>query len=234
MKKNNSLFIIMFSTFISVSTMVTYNNYVKNSNPYEEGKSRELGVVQYNKASVSRNTITSDNHVKVVKKDDKQTLDTKDALGGDDLPKEKLIDDYKSKDKKNSNNSNVNSSNVSVEKNNKSKAIYNEIYLLKRADSLENYYYDNKENEQSVFKVSTGEIKENLTNFDKMKLLHVSMKLGKEDYKQVKEYLYAQDAEEGVLKALKLLKVDLPKEEYEKIRKIAAKFIDMDAAERLN
>ena len=50
----------------------------------------------------------------------------------------------------------------------------------------------------------------------------------------MEEYLYAEDAEDGVLKALKLLKENLSEKEYEKVRKIAGKFIDMDAAERLN
>jgi hypothetical protein len=234
MRKKYSLFIITVSTFASVVTMVSYNNYANNWKNYEEGKLSEMGIVQYNKESVPSKTITNGNHVKVVEKDDKETLDNKGALGQDELPGEKLSNDYKREDEKNSSNSNVNSSNISVEKNNKSKDIRHDIYLIKRADSLENYYYDNKENEQSVFKVSTGQIKEDLTNFDKIKLLHVSMKLAKEDYEKVKEYLYAQNAEDGVLKALKLLQENLPKEEYEKVRKIASKFIDMDAAERLN
>ena len=105
--------------------------------------------------------------------------------------------------------------------------------MLKSSDDLENFNYNTKEQEQSVFKVSTGKIQENLTTSDKIKLLYVSLQLGIENYKKVEQYLYAEDAEGGVLKALKLLKEDLSIKEYEKVRKIAGKFIDMDAAERL-
>ena len=202
MRKINSLFIIIFSTVVSVTTMVSWG-YENNSKQ----------AVQYSKYCIPKISITNDNGVKAVKKNDKETLITKDNLESDELYQKKLSNNYKSED-----NSNVNLSNEDVEKIDKSK------------DSLENYY-NYIENEQSVFKVATGKIKENLTTSDKIKLLYVSMQLGKENYKKVEEYLYAVNAEAGVLNALKLLKEDLSKKEYEKVRKIAERFIDMDAAE---
>lgn len=228
MRKINSLFIIIFSTFVSVVTMVTYDNYASNSMHYEEDKVSKIGVVQNKKPYTASKAITNDNHVKVAKKDDEETANTKDDLERNDLSQKEFSNTYKSEDKKNAVNSNM-----EMKESDKNKDTYNDIHILKREDSLENYYYDNKETEQSVFKVSTGDIKENLTTSDKIKLLYVSMKLGKDDYKKVEEYLYAKDAEDGVLKALKLLKEDLSKKEYEKVRKIAGRFIDMDAAERL-
>ena len=72
-----------------------------------------------------------------------------------------------------------------------------------------------------------------LTISDKLKLLYISIQLGKDNYKRVEAYLYADNAEAGVLKALALLREELPNKEYKKVRKIAGKFIDMDAAENL-
>ncbi|MCB2297746.1 hypothetical protein [Clostridium tagluense] len=137
-----------------------------------------------------------------------------------------------SDEEKGSNNLNINSLSEDIEKK-MDKNILNDIYLLGKEDSQEELNYNTKKQAQSVFKVSTGKIQENLTTSDKVKLLYVSLQLGKENYKKVEEHLYAVDAEEGVLKALKLLKDDLSEKEYEKVRKIAGKFIDMDAAERL-
>ena len=41
MKKINLLFIIIFSTFVSVFTMVFYSNYVNNPKYYEGDKSQK-------------------------------------------------------------------------------------------------------------------------------------------------------------------------------------------------
>ncbi|WP_291636522.1 hypothetical protein [Clostridium sp.] len=199
MKRIYSLFIIIFSTLASVTTMVSCD-YSNNSKQ----------VAEYNKVYVPKISITNDTRDKEVKKNEDKVLNTKDDLDGAELFQKKLSDDYKSEDNKNSDSFDGD--------------------VGKSENSLESYY-NYIENEQSVFKVSTGKIQENLTTSDKIKLLYVSMKLGREDYKKVKEYLYAVDAEEGVLDALKLLKEDLSKNEYEKVRKIAGRFIDMDAAE---
>lgn len=205
MKKIHSLFIIIFFTFACVVTMVSFNYYLNNLMYFEDGKSSKQEVNQYNKDYIPSKPITNDSQDKMVKKSLEENLSTNDDI----TEKEKTSDD-----------SNVNSSNEASMKNNENN------------DSLQNYY-DYQEKAQSVFKVSTGKIQENLTTSDKIKLLYVSMQIGKEDYKKVEEYLYAEDAEDGVLSALKLLKEDLSKNEYEKVRKIAGKFIDMDAAERL-
>lgn len=126
------------------------------------------------------------------------------------------------KDEKSNNYTSVKSSNTEITKNDEDE------------DSLENYYNYIDKNEKSVFRVSASKIKENLTTSDKIKLLYVSTKLDTEDYKKVQEYLYAKDAEDGVLKALKLLKKDLSAKEYDKVRKVAGRFIDMNLAEGLN
>ncbi|MFT5873903.1 MAG: hypothetical protein ACI8WT_002855 [Clostridium sp.] len=205
MKRIYSLFIIIFSTVASVTTMVScdYSNNLKQ-------------VAQYKKGYVPNISIANDTRDKEVKKNEEETLNTKDDLEGTELFQKKLSADYKSEDNKNSD------------------SFYGDIGENDKSENSLESYYNYIENEQSVFKVSTGKIQENLTTSDKIKLLYMSMQLGREDYKKVEEYLYAVDAEEGVLNALKLLKEDLSKKEYEKVRKIAGRFIDMDAAESLD
>jgi len=220
MKKRNSLFIIIFSTFVSLINMAYWQEYKMDLNKFEQTKLLQNGVEIYNKDYIQKNVGNNENQIEVVGKGGDGILSTKDSLETDNLSQKNINNDYKNVDKIDSANSNVNSSKEDVITDNKSK------------DSLEKYY-DYIENEQSVFKVSTRKIKDSLTTTDKIKLLYASMQLDKESYKKVKEYLYAVDAEDGVLKALDLLKENLSEKEYEKIREIAEKFIDMDAAEGL-
>lgn len=207
MKRINSLFIIIFSTLVSVIIMISFDYHVNNIKLYEADKLLKSGAAQYKKPSNLRTT--NDDGVKVVIKDD-----AKDK---------KLSSNYKSENEKGSGSSSkVNSSNTDTTKNDED------------SDSLQNYYNYIDKNEKSVFKVSASKIKENLTTTDKIKLLYVSMELNKEDYKKVQGYLYDKNAEDGVLKALKLLKKDLSENEYDKVRKVAGRFIDMNLAEGLD
>jgi len=188
--------------------MVSWYYYKIDSNHYEQTILLQIEATSNNKAYIQKK-LDNSNKAEVVKKESLET---------DGLSQEKTKNDYKNEENANSK---VISAKEDVKIDNKS------------TDSLENYY-DYIGKEKSVFKVSTGKIEESLTTSDKIKLLFVSIQLGKEDYKKVKDYLYDVDAEDGVLKALNLLKEDLTDKEYEKIRVIAGKFIDMDAAEKLN
>ncbi|MBZ9685079.1 hypothetical protein G9F72_001725 [Clostridium estertheticum] len=228
MKKINLLLIIIFSTVVSIGVMLYYSSFAIKAKYYESDKLKKQAVVGYKKDYIPKDTINNDNQGRVIKKVDEETSNVKEELEKDDLAKSELSDEQKS-----SVNLNANPSSRDIEKNNWNKDMTSDIYALKPADSLENDHYNAKQQEQSVFKVSTGKIEESLTTSDKIKLLYVSFQLGKENYKKVKDYLYEVDAEDGVLKALKLLKEELSKKEYEKVRKIAGKFIDMDAAEML-
>lgn len=247
MKKNMAGCIIILSTFISVIIMSSYNGYIINAYEYKDGKIQKQAVSESNSSAVpSKNTT---NYVQ--NKEAEENLYVKDNLNVNDLSQNKISSnpqsgdstaqsgDSNSKigDSNNSGNSHVNSSNVDIGKTSTRIYIYNGLYGPQKSDSLDeydyDYDYDDKEKEQSVFKVSTSKIVENLTTSDKMKLLYISIKLGKEDYNRVEKYLYADDAEDGVLKALKLLKESLSEKEYEKVRSIAGRFIDMEAAEKL-
>jgi hypothetical protein len=221
MKKNNLSWVIMISTVISVTIMSSYSGYKSNSNQYEKG---EIFVQKVSKIKIQS------------KNNDKEFPDIKDNLKETDVPAKKNSSDYKSEDENSSVILDASSTNVDIEETAWDKHIYNGGDAPKQSNTQENYNYgniENEQNEQSVFKVSTGKIMEKLTPTDKIKLLYISIKLGKDNYKKVEEHLYAKDAENGVLKALKLLKENLSEEEYEKVRIIAGKFIDMEAAEKL-
>jgi hypothetical protein len=213
MKKKNLLFIIIFSTVVSIVNMGYYSYYVNKPRYYEENKSRKQEVIEYKKDYISKENINNDNQNKVVEKVEDKISNTKAYLESEDLAKKELSDVQKG-------NENLN------------KDIPSAIDSPKIDKGIEDDYNTNQQS-LSVFKVSTGRIVESLTASDKIKLLYISFKLGKDNYKKVEEYLNDVEAEEGVLKALKLLKEDLSEKEYEKVRKIAGKFIDMDAVERL-
>lgn len=83
-----------------------------------------------------------------------------------------------------------------------------------------------------VFKVATYEIKNNLTMSDKRKLLKVATKLNIKDYTKIKDFLYADNQKEGILNAIYLLEERLDEEDYQNVREIADRFVDMDKVEK--
>lgn len=207
--------------------MVSYNRYLNNSINYVDGKLLGEGLVNYKREYIPNGDSSIDNKVKDEIKEDGENTNSKDYLKGNNILQEELGNECNDEDGKGSRSSYESFDNI-----NNGEDAYNSMNSRVRIDSLEDYY-DNKESEQSVFKISTGKIMESLTISDKIKLLYVSMQLGKENYKKVEAHLYAENAAEGVLNALKLLREELSEKEYKKVRKVAGKFIDMDAAERL-
>ena len=225
MKKIHASWIVMISTVISVTIMSSCSGYISNSNQYEKG---EISVRKV--AEINSNLNQEKNKIN-------EATDINDNIQEDDVPQKEIsINNNKSEDENRNDILDTSSMKVDIEEADFDKHIYGSGYVPKESNSLEDYNYKNKEdeqNEQSVFKVSTGKIMDNLTSTDKIKLLYISIKLGRDNYKKVEEYLYAKDAENGVLEALKLLKEKLSEKEYEKVRSIAGKFIDMEAAEKL-
>lgn len=88
--------------------------------------------------------------------------------------------------------------------------------------------------EVPVFKVSTNVIRKELTFKDKQKLLVMASKLSSFDYCRIKKDLYCPDAEEGVKDALLLARERLSEKDYEKVKKILDRFINIDAIENEN
>lgn len=232
MKKNSYLFIIIFSTFISTSIMSYHGIFLSNSHKYVQGKLLEEEVDQNKEHIKSIHEIHGDN-AQIVNESHEMMSNDNAYIESNKLPEKETNNNYKNEEKNSSNDINEELSSKDVEKDNNQAELNSVEYLPIETDNTESYYEYEKEKEQSVFKVSAGKILGSLTASEKIRLLYVSMNLGREEYKQVEKYLYAKDAEDGVLKALKLLRASLSEKEYEKIRKIAGRFIDMDIAEEL-
>lgn len=82
-----------------------------------------------------------------------------------------------------------------------------------------------------VFKVSKSKIKDKLTLSDKEKLLSVAAKLSAVDYEKINKYLQ-NGSDEDIKNTIKLLKSRLSDKDYEKVKVVAEKFINMDVVEQ--
>jgi len=80
----------------------------------------------------------------------------------------------------------------------------------------------------SVFKVKKEDIFNNLSFFDKEKLLLISTKLKAADYKKINALLEGDVDGQGILSSLIILKDKLSKSDFLKIKQIFSKFINMD------
>ncbi|KYH34900.1 hypothetical protein CLTEP_10640 [Clostridium tepidiprofundi DSM 19306] len=98
------------------------------------------------------------------------------------------------------------------------------------AKNIKNEYAE----EKPVFKVQTSQIIGNLTMKDKMRLFEIAQKLNVQDYIRIEKLLKSQNQKQGIIDALHLLKIRLSDKDYQKIRDIADRFIDMDAVEQKN
>ena len=89
---------------------------------------------------------------------------------------------------------------------------------------------ENEETYAAAFKVSKNEIMSSLSLIDKGRILIIASKLSTIDYKKIQELLKIGD-EKGIITAIKLLKEKLSEKDYNKIRGIAEKFLNMEMVE---
>jgi len=98
------------------------------------------------------------------------------------------------------------------------------------AKNIKNEYAE----EKPVFKVQTSQIIGSLTVKDKMRLFEIAQKLNVQDYIRIEKLLKSQNQKQGIIDALHLLKIRLSDKDYQKIRDIADRFIDMDVVDQKN
>lgn len=98
-------------------------------------------------------------------------------------------------------------------------------------NSTENNTSNSSAQDVPVFKVSRSKIKDSLTLSDKSKLLGVASKLSAVDYDKVNKYLQS-GSDEDVKNTIKLLKERLSDKDYDKVKEVAKKFINMDVVEQ--
>lgn len=87
-------------------------------------------------------------------------------------------------------------------------------------------------NDTQVFKVAKEEIKDKLTLSDKQKILSVARKLSPSDYEKINKYINNEDGDQGVIDAVRLLRDRLSDKDYEKIKEVAGKFLNLEVVEK--
>lgn len=82
-------------------------------------------------------------------------------------------------------------------------------------------------NASELFRVNSQSIIGKLSVSDKAQLLYIISKISKNDYKTIQNYLQNEDDAEGIVDTMKLLKKDLSQNDYDRVRDVASKFIDL-------
>lgn len=89
----------------------------------------------------------------------------------------------------------------------------------------------NSSKDVPVFKIAKSKVKDSLTFSDKEKLLFIASKLSVVDYDKINKYLQ-NGSDEDIKNTIKLLKERLSDKDYEKVKEVAEKFINMDSIEQ--
>lgn len=83
----------------------------------------------------------------------------------------------------------------------------------------------------AVFKVESSTIEDNLSLVEKAKLLTVVAKISPLDYATISNYLYDENSARGIINTFSLLKKRLSERDYEKVRDLASKYMDVNCIE---
>lgn len=83
----------------------------------------------------------------------------------------------------------------------------------------------------AVFKVESSKILENLSLSEKTKLLLLRRKISPVDYAKINNYLLDKNSTRGIIKTFSLLKERLSDEDYNEVKDIASKYINVDYIE---
>lgn len=205
------------------SVKVQNTNSEKDKSDKESKKDKDQNQLNYKK-NKEGSFIQNENYreIKMNKingeiKKDKENLFNNNKISSENLEKSQ-------KDK--ANKDNINKSNLNKNNNEKSKTQKERDY--KTPNGVE---VGEAKEEISVFKVSKSQIKDKLTILDKQKMLSVGTKLSAIDYEKVNKYLQ-NGSDEDIISAIKLLKSRLSDKDYDKVKQVAEKFINMDMVER--
>jgi hypothetical protein len=83
----------------------------------------------------------------------------------------------------------------------------------------------------AVFKVESYTIEDMLSFSEKARLLTVAAKISPVDYAKISNYLYDENTSRGIINTFSLLKTRLNANDYEKVRDIAEKYMDVECIE---
>lgn len=209
-----------------VSQKVTYNDVVQSS----EMKVKEVntGKVEIplknniNKSNVPKNSKASSKYGIVLTGEAKKSKIN--ALHESQI--EDMKNYYNDKYAQNDNAKKETSKEVSKKNDTKSNT------SIDSGDKNETSSDNGDKTDAQVFKVSKEEIKDKLTLSDKQKILSVARKLSPSDYEKINQYINNEDGDQGVIDAVKLLRDRLSDKDYEKIKEVAGKFLNMEVVEK--
>lgn len=219
MNKKKCSVLVIITTIITVIVILAYNNI-----------EYDLSIKSI-KTEVRANPINSQK-VNTVKNKD-LNKDNTDIKNGVDRTKNKISDSEQNKTvstvqnqissnvQKQTNNEENNKSKLN-DSSNTSNSSYNGIVSENTNDDLKN------EETSSVFKIQSDKIQGELTLADKEKILAIANKLSPVDYVKIKNYLESSDAGKGMMDTMKLLKERLTESDYQRIRGVASKFLNMN------
>lgn len=85
------------------------------------------------------------------------------------------------------------------------------------------------ENTMPIFKISKSQILDKLSFTDKAKLVLISKSLSPTDFSKLQDDVNSEDQKKGIASAMNLLKRRLDDQDYNKLKSIASKFINLEA-----
>jgi hypothetical protein len=203
-----------------ITTVVTVATMIYNSNSYTTREEDYSGIKN------SRNIV--DTHVNKKQNDIVEKNKSSDAKNG----VQKNLDDDKNQSSIEENNTNESLTDQNSQQDNNTVEDNSTVEgnnTVEESDSSQN---DNKEDEKSnvpVFKVSKNEIMDKLSFIDKAKILAISKSLSPGDFNKLQEDINDNDEKKGMTNAAQLLKTRLSEDDFDNMKNIASKFINLDA-----
>lgn len=200
MKKNIYPYILIAVTTLSVNIMLYSNNTYSETSIEKPKLVKQVPTASYNSNDI-KNDMIEDKKIRtyILREKRKKEYDENAAN------KQKISNDKKI--------------NTSVD----SGSNQNKVTVPDENGSLP---YKN-ENVQSVFKVAKKNIVNSLSMADKLDLLFAASKLKQYDMDKIKSDLSLESID-SIKDAFSILKSKLPNDDYEKVMKIASKYINTD------
>lgn len=117
-------------------------------------------------------------------------------------------------------------------------AVLMNMYLIFYWKPVDNHYSEKKISEEvishskSIYKINKDEVLDKLTDTDKGELEKIIYKLSSFDIGKIKKYIQDDNEEMGIVNAFKVLKTRLSLKDYERIKDICSRFLDIDELEK--
>ena len=217
MSRKNLCIIVIFCTISCLCIML--NDWCKyQSVKYEQDKEEinsKINIIKDLKVNITED---SKEDLKV----DNKKINRKIAAIDNIIEEDNKIGDNKIQDNKIVVNQKANEYNDNP--NSKSEESYNNETINSDYDS------GNDENYVAAFKVFKGDIINSLSISDKSKIFIISTKLSALDYTKTQQFFQMGD-ERGIINAIRFLKEILSAKDYNKVREIAGKFVNMKMVE---